>query len=174
MSLYKDWTDMVVDYVKQKGEDAFWREYGDMETRVYTEVLASHGEPLKGSVRQLAERFNTTPEFFMGFVDGINDSLVEAFDLESIEIDEEITFKIDFETLYFNMLDAKAEYLYSLPQWDGIFSPEKRKEIQRRWKDSKTVVKEVKVGRNDPCPCGSGKKYKKCCANKDESEAAAE
>ncbi|SOC42802.1 SEC-C metal-binding domain-containing protein [Salinicoccus kekensis] len=28
---------------------------------------------------------------------------------------------------------------------------------------TRTVVKEVKVGRNDPCPCGSGKKYKKCC-----------
>ena len=24
-------------------------------------------------------------------------------------------------------------------------------------------VKEVKIGRNDPCPCGSGKKYKNCC-----------
>ncbi|RYZ84342.1 MAG: DUF1186 domain-containing protein, partial [Proteobacteria bacterium] len=23
----------------------------------------------------------------------------------------------------------------------------------------------VKIGRNDPCPCGSGKKYKKCCLN---------
>ena len=27
----------------------------------------------------------------------------------------------------------------------------------------KPIVKAVKVGRNDPCPCGSGKKYKKCC-----------
>ena len=27
----------------------------------------------------------------------------------------------------------------------------------------KTVIAEKKVGRNDPCPCGSGKKYKKCC-----------
>lgn len=27
----------------------------------------------------------------------------------------------------------------------------------------KTIVKEEKIGRNDPCPCGSGKKYKKCC-----------
>jgi len=25
------------------------------------------------------------------------------------------------------------------------------------------IVKEKKIGRNDPCPCGSGKKYKKCC-----------
>jgi preprotein translocase subunit SecA len=28
-----------------------------------------------------------------------------------------------------------------------------------------------KVGRNDPCPCGSGKKYKKCCMNKDQAAA---
>jgi len=27
----------------------------------------------------------------------------------------------------------------------------------------KKAVPEAKVGRNDPCPCGSGKKYKKCC-----------
>jgi uncharacterized protein YecA (UPF0149 family) len=27
----------------------------------------------------------------------------------------------------------------------------------------KTIEKGIKVGRNDPCPCGSGKKYKKCC-----------
>jgi preprotein translocase subunit SecA len=38
--------------------------------------------------------------------------------------------------------------------------------------DDKSVRKEplkkkVKVGRNDPCPCGSGKKYKNCCLDKD-------
>ncbi|MBN1849252.1 MAG: SEC-C domain-containing protein [Deltaproteobacteria bacterium] len=27
----------------------------------------------------------------------------------------------------------------------------------------KTVTVEKKIGRNEPCPCGSGKKYKKCC-----------
>jgi uncharacterized protein YecA (UPF0149 family) len=32
---------------------------------------------------------------------------------------------------------------------------------------SKQVVKSKNIGRNDPCPCGSGKKYKKCCLNKD-------
>jgi hypothetical protein len=32
----------------------------------------------------------------------------------------------------------------------------------------------MKVGRNDPCPCGSGKKYKKCCLAKDEAAARQE
>lgn len=30
-----------------------------------------------------------------------------------------------------------------------------------------------KTGRNDPCPCGSGKKYKRCCLEKDEAAASA-
>ncbi len=62
-----------------------------------------------------------------------------------------------------NMLEAKAEYLYMLPQWDAIFSPEKRKEIQKAYRESCSVRNENKIGRNDACPCGSGKKYKKCC-----------
>ena len=38
---------------------------------------------------------------------------------------------------------------------------------QEQFGKVETVVKEKEPGRNDPCPCGSGKKYKKCCgANK--------
>ncbi len=37
---------------------------------------------------------------------------------------------------------------------------------------SHSLVKREKVGRNDPCPCGSGKKYKKCCLIKEESRRA--
>ena len=35
------------------------------------------------------------------------------------------------------------------------------------------VRKAKKVGPNDPCPCGSGKKYKKCCRDKDIAEGRA-
>jgi len=31
---------------------------------------------------------------------------------------------------------------------------------------TKTVIRGPKIGRNDPCPCGSGKKFKKCCGLK--------
>ena len=58
---------------------------------------------------------------------------------------------------------SKAEWLYELPQWDDIFTPERKHELYLEQKKSGTVVKEDKVYPNDPCPCGSGKKYKKCC-----------
>jgi preprotein translocase subunit SecA len=163
MSLYTDWTEMVVEYVKTKGEKEFWKVYSDVETRIYKDLLSNHKEAKKTTINDLAKDYNSTVEFVMGFMDGINDSLKNPLDLENLENDTEIVFDIDLEKLYFNMLDAKAEYLYTLPQWEGIFSEEKRKDIQKNYKDSKTVRNESKVGRNDACPCGSGKKYKKCC-----------
>lgn len=163
MSLYKQWTDMVVEYVKVKGEQAFWNEYMEIEKSIYKEILSKYTQNLTFTIKDLAEKQNTTVEFIMGFVDGINDSLKNQLDLEALTAEEEIVLEVDLEKLYFNMLDAKAEYLYNLPQWEGIFSPEKRKEIQKQYRDSVTVRNENKIGRNDPCPCGSGKKYKKCC-----------
>ena len=53
--------------------------------------------------------------------------------------------------------------LYNLEEWDNLLTPERRKELYKEQKLSGTVIKEKKVGRNDPCPCGSGKKYKYCC-----------
>jgi uncharacterized protein YecA (UPF0149 family) len=62
------------------------------------------------------------------------------------------------------MVEYKADHLYALPQWDNIFTEEERKALYKAQKKSTTIVnKDAKVGRNDPCPCGSGKKYKHCC-----------
>lgn len=163
MSLYKQWTDMVVEYVKVRGEEAFWDEYMEIEKSIYKEILSKHTENYTFTIKDLAAKQNTTVEFIMGFVDGINDSLKNPLDLENLTAEEKVTLEVDLEKLYFNMLDAKAEYLYSLPQWEGIFSNEKRKEIQKQYRESAIVRNENKIGRNDPCPCGSGKKYKKCC-----------
>jgi preprotein translocase subunit SecA len=163
MSLYKNWTDFVVEYVKANGQDKFWEEYGVIEKEVYTKLLTDHEKEVKGKLSELAERFEVNETYFIGVLDGINDSLDESIDLESLESDTEIELKINFEKLYFNMLDCKADYLYTLPQWDSILTEERKKEITKEYRASKTIVKEKKIGRNDPCPCGSGKKYKKCC-----------
>lgn len=163
MSLFKKWSDLVVEYVKQYGEDAFWAEYGEIEKKIYISILSNHDEVLEGTIKELTSKLDVQIEFFIGFLDGINDSLKNSLDMDTLEEDYVVTLEIDLEKLYFNMLDSKADYLYTLPQWDSIFSKEKRKEIQIKWRESKTIVNETKIGRNDPCACGSGKKYKKCC-----------
>ena len=77
--------------------------------------------------------------------------------------DTVVNLGFDKELLYKNMVDAKADWLYELPQWESIFSAEKREELYKEQKRANTIVKGKKIGRNDPCPCGSGKKYKFCC-----------
>jgi preprotein translocase subunit SecA len=80
-------------------------------------------------------------------------------------MDEDTTVSLGFdkEKLYRNMVDAKADWLYGLPMWDEIFTKERQKELYLEAKKMNTIVKPKKIGRNDPCPCGSGKKYKFCC-----------
>ena len=162
MSLYQEWVDL---YEGQTNEtfQKFWNEYSAAETKIYTELLSSPESKYEGVVKDKAAELDIDIKIFMGFLDGINDSLKESLDIENIEPDTQFSLDVDYEKLYFNMLDAKADYLYTLPQWDAILTEEKRAEITKAFKKSKTVVKEVRIGRNDPCPCGSGKKYKKCC-----------
>ena len=63
----------------------------------------------------------------------------------------------------YTMVAAEADWLYNLEEWKDIFDEETRKALYKEQKASTTIVKEAKVYPNDPCPCGSGKKYKKCC-----------
>jgi preprotein translocase subunit SecA len=77
--------------------------------------------------------------------------------------DTEVSLDFDKEKLYYNMVGCKADWLYELPAWETLLDEPTRKRLYRESKLSGTVIKEKKIGRNDPCPCGSGKKYKHCC-----------
>ncbi len=71
--------------------------------------------------------------------------------------------KAVYEQLLADPSDIVSGTVGGLPAWNTLLSEERRKELYLKQKKSGTIVKEKKIGRNDPCPCGSGKKYKKCC-----------
>jgi uncharacterized protein YecA (UPF0149 family) len=162
LGLYQNWKASIEGIDTQKDHDAFWKDYLDWEKEVYTEILTDLDVVLEGRISELAERFGTEPERFAGFMDGINDSLKKSYDIEKLKESTPVRLDIDPEKLYFNMLDAKAHWLYNLPQWDDILSKEQRAVIARNHRASKQASS-AQIERNGPCPCGSGKKYKKCC-----------
>ena len=114
-------------------------------------------------MKELAEKYNQPVMTLVGFLDGINDSLKEPNPIETMDEDTVVNLIYDKALLYKNMVGAKADWLYELPQWKDIFSEEELKALYKEQKLSTTIRKEKKIGRNDPCPCGSGKKYKHCC-----------
>ncbi|WP_028828399.1 SEC-C metal-binding domain-containing protein [Proteocatella sphenisci] len=163
MSLYSKWDKKAYQIDNQSEYDTFWGEYLPKEAKFYEYLLENHKEILKGTVKEIAEKFEVDALTVIGFLDGINTSLVSELDMESLEEETLLALEIDFEKLYFNMLAAKADWLYEMGHWDNIITTEKRQQIKKEYNKTRTVVNENKIGRNDLCSCGSGKKYKKCC-----------
>ena len=163
-TLLEQWRDTA--YSKEMDQNSlqkFWGTYFQIEKEIYEKLLTNPDEEVKGTVKELAEKYGVEVFTMTGFLDGINDSLKEPNPIETMDEDTVVSLAFDKELLYKNMVDTKADWLYELPQWENIFTEEKRKELYKEQKNSRTVHVEKKVYPNDPCPCGSGKKYKKCC-----------
>ena len=167
MELLKKWRDMAYSQTANKGDlQRLWDAYFLKEKDIYAELLKNPDEEVKGTVTALAEKYGVDIMTMTGFLDGINDSLKEANPIEEMEEETEVSLAFDKELLYKNMVAAGADWLYELPEWEAIFDEDKRKALYREQKSSTTIVKPDKIYPNDPCPCGSGKKYKKCCGKK--------
>ena len=166
MTLLENWRAKAYgDQMDKKAQEKLWTDYFLTEKGIYEKLLANPNEVVEGTVKELAEKYGTDVQTMTGFLDGINESLKEYENpIETMDEDTKVRIEIDPEKLYYNMVDAKASWLYQLPEWDDVLSEEKRKELYHACKISGTVRRQgKKIYPNDPCPCGSGKKYKKCC-----------
>ena len=162
-TLFEQWQDLIENQTQETFNE-FWEEYSGAETKIYSDILDHPDEKMTGKLGELAAKYEVRPVIFMGFLDGINESIETKQELEGFDEESEIELKIVPETLFYNMLKADADYLYGLEQWMDILGEDKIREIFKEYKASKTVRRAApKIGRNDPCPCGSGKKYKHCC-----------
>ena len=142
MSLMKQWEDMVSVFNNDaQAQQKFWTDYYLQEKAIYEKLLENPTEVISGTVQELADRFEMDVVLFGGFLDGINESLKEANPVAEIEADSQVKIDIDLEKLYYNMVAAKAEWLYELPQWNDLLSEEKRKELYKAQKRSMIVVK---------------------------------
>ncbi|MCI9440539.1 MAG: SEC-C domain-containing protein [Ruminococcus sp.] len=163
-TLLEQWREMAYDQKKTREQlKSLWDAYFQVEKGVYEQLLSEPDTEVKGTVKDLAEKYNMDVMTMVGFLDGINESLKEANPIETMDEDTEVSLAFDKEKLYKNMVDARADWLYELPQWNDIYDEETRRRLFLEQRKSGIIRKEKKIGRNDPCPCGSGKKYKKCC-----------
>lgn len=164
MSYFSEWNDEIARLTESGENSDFIKDYYRLEQAAYHQILMDPQAKWEGSFRELQEKlgFGQDARIFAGFLEGVNTSLKHPLDLDSLNDESPIQLEINYETLLYNMHDAKANWLYDLEAWDNVFSPEKRAEIAKKFRLDHTAVSN-KVGRNDPCPCGSGKKYKQCC-----------
>ena len=163
MALFDAWKRIAFD-TKEEPVKHVWDDYLAKEKAVYVNILRDKTTKIEGTVAELAGRFRFTNVQMAAFLDGIRECVDGLPELSEVEEDTAISFEIEFDRLYRQMVEYKAEELYKLSEWSNIFTAEEQKELYTQQKRSHTIVRnESKVGRNEPCPCGSGKKHKKCC-----------
>ncbi|MQL52568.1 preprotein translocase subunit SecA [Desulfofundulus thermobenzoicus] len=106
-------------------------------------------------------------EKWMDHLDAM-DQLREGIGLRAYgQKDPLIEYKFEGYEMFQNMIASIQEdvvrYIYRV---NVVQTPRQRQTVENRYQEEgppQPVRREQKVGRNDPCPCGSGKKYKKCC-----------
>ena len=151
MGLLQEWREYAygVELNSKEGK-AIWDKYFEQEKAIYQQLLAAPEKVVSGTVQELADKYGMELNYMVGFLDGINESLKEPNPIEEMEADTVVKLPIDLESLYYHMVEAGADWLYELPEWDELLTPERRKELYREQKKSGTIVKERKVGRNEP------------------------
>ena len=90
---------------------AFWSDYFLTEKEIYSKLLEKPDEPVSGSVKDLAAKFDIPLEKMVGFLDGINDSLITKNPIETMTEDTEVSLAFDKELLYKNMSAREAQAL---------------------------------------------------------------
>ena len=148
MALLKKWHDMAYSETTDKGTlQKLWTEYFQKERDIYAQLLKNPDEVVKGTVKELAEKYKVDLMTMVGFLDGINDSLKEQNPIEEMEEDTEVNLGFEKELLYKNMVNAGADWLYNLPEWEEIFDEDKRKAL---YKEEKLLTQSEKKRRSTP------------------------
>ena len=142
----------------------------------YAQKEAEYGAPIMREMERVIT-LRVVDEYWMDNIDAMTD-LRQGITLRSYgQVDPVVEYKREGYQMFEGMINAiKEETVRRL----FAFRIRSDKDMERKKVATVTgtgggdksvkrqpVVKKVKIGPNDPCPCGSGKKYKKCCRDKD-------
>jgi len=157
--------DEIVAYFKELFHGKLEREYSYVWSKLIDCCYYIHPEELYDEVKEayregLVEGFSASPE-------DIEEALQRPKErtVERLKNDERFELTTDTVASFgswacFHTADHGAKKSYSAKQLKRLL---KSLPTDNSPSDSAPVVRSKKIGRNEPCPCGSGKKYKYCC-----------
>lgn len=132
MALLKEWQKIAYDEKKDKGAlQRFWANYFNLEKGVYEKLLSDPDTEVKGTVKELAEKYGLSVMEMTGFLDGINESLVEANPIEEMEEDTVVSMKFDKENCTRTWLTQKLTGCMNCRS--GMRSSTKRRNMHCIW-----------------------------------------
>ena len=100
MGLLQEWREIAYNQEADKKQlQKFWTEYFLIEKGIYEKLLSNPDEVVKGTVKELADKYGIKVLTMAGFLDGINDSLKVPNPIETMDENTEVTLAFDKEML---------------------------------------------------------------------------
>ena len=104
-TLYQQWQNIAYDETADRSQlEKFWGTYFQIEKEIYEKLLSNPDEVVKGTVKELAEKFGQEVLTMIGFLDGINESLLIEIDLDTVEEDTIFAFIFNFKDYAMNSI----------------------------------------------------------------------
>ena len=153
--------DFLIDEIYKKAEELYEKReenFGSELTREIERVVL-----LKNVDQQWMDHIDAMEELKRGIrlrAYGQRDPVVE-YRIEGFDMFDEMIASIREDTARM-MLTFQLKKNEDAPQREQVAKPTTTNAVGDDAQGT-TIKKDKKIGRNDPCPCGSGKKYKKCC-----------
>ena len=153
--------DFLIDEIYKKAEELYEKReenFGSELTREIERVVL-----LKNVDQQWMDHIDAMEELKRGIrlrAYGQRDPVVE-YRIEGFDMFDEMIASIREDTARM-MLTFQLKKNEDAPQREQVAKPTSTNAVGDDAQGT-TIKKDKKIGRNDPCPCGSGKKYKKCC-----------
>ena len=92
MALLEQWQKVAYNEKADRGElQRFWQRYFLLEKGVYEKLLTNPDEKVEGTVKELADKYGLSIMDMTGFLDGINESLVEPNPIDTMEEDTKVS-----------------------------------------------------------------------------------
>jgi preprotein translocase subunit SecA len=150
----------------------------DLACKTYAQKEATYGESVMRELERVI-MLRAVDEYWMDNIDAMDD-LKQGIGLRAYgQHDPVVAYKEEGYEMFTAMVSAIREetvrrlFLVRLAPKQEVKREKVAKEISTGASDGtvkrQPVRKEKKAGPNDPCPCGSGLKYKKCCMHKDKT-----
>lgn len=152
----------VIKYLKKLVYELPFDEDNDLASDVAIAVSDAHLFELIEDIEYLYAE-DRVDETIIGEFDCFIDMIYNYdFDYGNVHYIDDAIKEMDWWACFEQSNEKKKEEKYNLKKL--------YKEIDLLKKIQSDTDKKIKIGRNDNCPCGSGKKYKKCCMNKAEQD----
>ena len=102
-TLLEQWRDIAYDENADRGRlQKFWGSHFQIEKEIYEQLLENPEEEVKGTVKELAEKYGQEVMTMVGFLDGINESLKEENPIETMDENTQVSLAFEKERLYKN------------------------------------------------------------------------